>query len=1348
MEANTNRMICLNGTNYHLWKGKMKDLLFVKNLHLPVFATEKPESKTDEDWSFEHQQVCGFIRQYVEDNVYNHIANEEHARSLWKKIESLYASKSGNNKLYLLNSLMNLRYKEGTSISDHLNDFQGLLDQLSGMGIKFDDEVLGLWLLNTLPDSWETFRVSITNSASDGVVSLQSVKGSVLNEEMRRKAQGTSSHSEVLVTENRGRSQRKEPKGNRQNNRSASRENNRSKSKSRYKNVECNYCHKMGHIQRNCFIWKRESKNNNSKQRDKNHDDDDRVTTATCDDLIILRDYDSVNLVSDESMWIIDSGATLHVTPRKEFFTSYTSGDFGVLKMGNDGVSKVVGIGDVCLQTNMGVQLLLRGVKHAPDVRFNLISVQMLDDGGYDNHFGSGKWKLTRGNLVVARGEKINKLYWTKALVAKDSVNAMDMEASLWHRRLSHISEKGLNCLAKKDVLPGLKSAELEKCSHCMAGKQTRVSFKKHPSSRKSELLELVHSDVCGPLKVKSFSGALYFVTFIDDCSRKLWVYALKTKDQVLEKFKEFHVMVERQSGKKLKCIRTDNGGEYCGPFDVYCKQHGIRHEKTPPKTPQLNGLAERMNRTLIERVRCMLSEAKLPKHFWGEALYTAMHVINLSPAAALNAEVPDKIWFGKNVRYDHLRVFGCKAYVHVPKDERSKLDAKTRQCIFIGYGQDEFGYKLFDPVEKKAVRSRDVKFMEDQTIEDIDKMEKTTPEIDNGLSDVDPVRMPTHDLDTAENNVQNDEQHGDVGDQQLGDDFDVPNDDAEEEHEMSQDEDLGDAPEPPQAQVWRSTRQRKPSTRYPSDDYVTLTDGGEPECYDEAMESDEKKKWLDAMQDEMKSLHDNHTFDLVKLPKGKKALENRWIFRVKQESNSTSPRYKARLVVRGFRQRKGVDFNEIFSPVVKMSSIRTVLSLAATLDLEVEQMDVKTAFLHGDLEEEIYMKQPDGFLVKGKEDYVCRLRKSLYGLKQAPRQWYKKFESVMCEQGYRKTTSDHCVFVKKFADDDFIILLLYVDDMLIVGKNISMIDRLKKQLGESFAMKDMGAAKQILGIRIMRDRNKKKLWLSQEHYVERVLQRFQMENAKAVSTPLATHFKLSTSQSPTNEAEKSDMQRVPYASAVGSLMYAMVCTRPDIAHAVGTVSRFLSNPGREHWNAVKWILRYLRGTTSLRLCFGGDKPTLVGYTDSDMAGDIDSRKSTSGYLIKLAGGAVAWQSRLQRCVALSTTEAEFIAITEACKELLWLRKFLQELGFVQDKYLLFCDSQSAIHLGKNSTFHSRSKHIDVRYHWIRDVLDAGLLELAKVHTDDNGADMMTKALPRSKFETCCEIAGLAVTST
>ncbi|RDX72093.1 hypothetical protein CR513_48467, partial [Mucuna pruriens] len=235
-------------------------------------------------------------------------------------------------------------------------------------------------------------------------------------------------------------------------------------------------------------------------------------------------------------MWIIDSGTTLHVTSRKEFFTSYTTSDFVVLKMDNDGVTKVTVVGDVCLQTNIGMQLWLRGVKHALDVPFNLISMHMLYDGSYDNHFGHKKWKLTKGNLVVARGEKFSKLYWTKALVAKDNVNAMDMEGSLWH--LCGIV--GLVISVKKNMLPRLKNVELEKCSHCMASKQTRVSFKKHPPSRKSELLELVHFDVCGPLKVKSFSGTLYFVTFVDDSSKKLCVYVLKTEDQVLEKFKQF----------------------------------------------------------------------------------------------------------------------------------------------------------------------------------------------------------------------------------------------------------------------------------------------------------------------------------------------------------------------------------------------------------------------------------------------------------------------------------------------------------------------------------------------------------------------------------------------------------------------------------------------------------------------------------------------------------------------------------------------------------------------------------------------------------------------------------------
>ncbi|GKV41223.1 hypothetical protein SLEP1_g48789 [Rubroshorea leprosula] len=585
--------------------------------------------------------------------------------------------------------------------------------------------------------------------------------------------------------------------------------------------------------------------------------------------------------------------------------------------MGNDGQIKVIGMGTICLQTNNGTKLVVKDVKHSPDIRLNLISMGKLDDDGYCSFFSDGQWKLTKGSLVVARGSKSSNLYLMQSFIVDGSVNVVgkDESSELWHKRLSHMSVKGIDCLIKKNVLSGLKEEKLEQCVHCLAGKQKRVSFKNHPPSRKPDLLELVHFDVCGPLKVRSHGGALYFVTFIDDYSMKLWVYPLKTKDQALGVLKQFQALVERQTGKKLKCIRTDNGGEYSRPFDNYCKEQ--------------------------------------------EAFNTMVHLINLSPTIALDNDVLDRVWYGKDVFYDHLRVFGCKAFVHVPKDERSKLDAKTKQYIFIGYGQDEFGYWLYDPVEKKLVRSRDVVFFEDQTIEDIDKAKKTS-------------------LQSNESSV----------DSRLAVETMVPN--AVENHSQNDEDVLIEVSVYP---LRKSSRERRPSSRYPLSEYVLVTNWGELESYQEAMESEQKMEWLEAMKDEMKSLLGNHTFDLVKLPEYRKAFKNRWVYRVKHEDGTLGPWYKARLVFKGFSQKKGVDFSEIFSPIVKMSSIKVVLGLAACLDLEVEQMDVKTAFLHGDLDEEIYMEQPEGFKVKGKEDFVRKLKKSLYGLKQAPRQWSKHID-------------------------------------------------------------------------------------------------------------------------------------------------------------------------------------------------------------------------------------------------------------------------------------------------------------------------------------------------------------------
>ncbi|KAK0597296.1 hypothetical protein LWI29_023800 [Acer saccharum] len=414
-------------------------------------------------------------------------------------------------------------------------------------------------------------------------------KSGVLNEEMRRKSQG-SSQSEVLVTEKRGRSKNRGPKNR-----------DRSKSKSnKFANVECYHCGQKGHIKKYCRQLKRDYKNEKGKEKKTdNSNDGDRFSTIT-DDFLVVYDDDVVNLACHETSWVIDSGASIHATSRRDFFASYTSGDFRDVKMGNNAVAKVVGMGDVCLETNNGMMLLLKNVKHIPYIRLNLISTSKLDDEGFCNTFSDGHWKLTKGSMIVARGKKCSSLYFMQAKVFDCIINivANKNTTELWHRRLGHVM-----VLAKKNLLSGMKSAPLKKCAHCLVGKQNKVALKTSSPSRKLGILDLVYSDVYGPMKLKTLSGAFYFVTFIDDHSRKLWVYTFKTKDQVLDVFKQFQASVERQIRKKLKCIRTDNRGEYCGPFDEYCKQLSIRHQKTPSKTPRLNGLAERMNRTLVERV-------------------------------------------------------------------------------------------------------------------------------------------------------------------------------------------------------------------------------------------------------------------------------------------------------------------------------------------------------------------------------------------------------------------------------------------------------------------------------------------------------------------------------------------------------------------------------------------------------------------------------------------------------------------------------------------------------------------------------------------------------------------------
>ena len=358
----------------------------------------------------------------------------------------------------------------------------------------------------------------------------------------------------------------------------------------------------------------------------------------------------------------------------------------------------------------------------------------------------------------------------------------------------------------------------------------------------------------------------------------------------------------------------------------------------------------------------------------------------------------------------------------------------------------------------------------------------------------------------------------------------------------------------------------------------------------------------------------------------------------------------RQRLVAKGYSQIPGVDFTDVFSLVVKHSTIRALLEIVAFHDYELEQLDVKTAFLHGELEEGIYMQQPEGFTASGKEEYVCLLKRSLYGLKQSPRQWYKRFDSVMISHDFKRSSFDSRVYFKRCNDESLLYLLLYVDDMLIATKSKEEIRIVKAQLNNEFEMKDLGVAKKILGMEIMGDRVAGRLSLSKKRYIEKVLRRFNMENAKPITTPLAAHFRLSSALCPWSDEEVDYMSKVPYSSAMGSLMYAMVCSRLNLAYVISAVNKYMEKHGKEHWKAVQWIMRYLRGSSSVCLQFGRTRDGVAGYVDSDYAGDFDKRRSLTGYVFTIGGCAISWKATLQSTVALSTIEAEYMAVTEACK--------------------------------------------------------------------------------------------------
>ena len=485
---------------------------------------------------------------------------------------------------------------------------------------------------------------------------------------------------------------------------------------------------------------------------------------------------------------------------------------------------------------------------------------------------------------------------------------------------------------------------------------------------------------------------------------------------------------------------------------------------------------------------------------------------------------------------------------------------------------------------------------------------------------------------------------------------------------------------------------------------------------------SKEREEWMTACREELDALRKRKVFALTELPSGRKALKGRWVFDLK-----TDGRKKARLVAKGFSQIEGIDFDQIFSPVVRFETVRMILALAALEGWHISGLDVKSAYLYGKLDEEIYMEQPEGFKVEGLEHLVLRLLRAIYGLKQAGLAWWKALSKSMEELGFTRLSSDAGIFIYR-KDGALVVVIVYVDDCLFCGKDKALVAKLKANFMKRWECRDLGETKEFLRMRIIQ--KAQSIHLDQTAYLEKVLQRFGMQNARIATTPLPAGYKPNV-----NTDEVSPQLRQRFQTVIGSLLYIMLGTRPDIAFAVTMLAQFSANPSQEHLDKALYICRYLLGTKNYALIYDGKSQLgLIACVDADWAADPIKRRSVTGYYLKLANGIISWQSRAQSSVALSSTDAEYMALSDCSRQVVWFRSLFEELGYQLGPIPICGDNQGAIFTASNPVQNRRTKHIEVRYHFIRDLITQGKIEVFYIEGSENPADMFTKNLGHVKF--------------
>ena len=1388
----------LTADNYVAWKFSLKMYLLGKELWDIVDGTRTLAADASEEtkrvFKKHDNQALSIVCLAVSKNLHVYVRNAKSAKEAWDNLSNHFEEKTLSKQVYYRKKLYHTSLTNGISMTDHCNNLKTIAEQLEALDDPVTEREIVMILISSLPPAYNNLITALETLKGENLT-WNYVRDRVIHEYERKKSNsgGKGGLDALLVDSCNRRGNNNGGGGSKPRNGGGQQSGNHHGGNNNKTKFKCHHCHEKGHFARDCpkklaDIAKKEE--NSAYCQDEASEvscslesfhfepefalatevieqaeeegtvvdleayfqaelEGDATTEVSCPELLDFEqeialeigeecDVEVIDLdfcsefalavngndEDKEDSWWIDSACSQHMSGVKEDFVSIGKLDKPTsIKLADKSVVPAAGKGTVHLVLididGNEVPIAFKDVLYVPRLKKKLISVPVLDDRGAEVTFKGGMCTLIANKRKFVFGHREGKLYKVNTASQSCNFSAASDENSLtlWHLRLGHLNNQDVKKLSNENMVKGLKVNSKDvpaDCEGCLLGKQSRLPFPKKSSGKKAKILDLVHSDVCGPMSIPSVGGSLYFVTFIDDHSNFTWVFMLKQKSAVSGVFLEWLIMVETLSEKRLKEFRSDNGGEYVSNyFSEICKERGISVQPTIPYTPQQNGVAERMNRTIMDNVRATLYHAKLPLFLWAEAVATIVYIRNVCPTSSFKGVTPHERFYSVKPDVGHLRVFGCTAFVHVPDEKRRKLDAKSVKGIFVGYPSGSKGYKVYIPETRKMIRSRDVKFLENSfpasTNADPSAYDELIQTKQNFVADTEYSVLP-----------------GVI-------DLEDPLYDESEVDRLI-----------PVPDMSRPLRNRRSPQRF--GEWATVADveiENDPKTYKQAMKSPNAKQWENAMKEELSSLNKHNTWDLVDLPAGKNLVGCKWVFKTKRDASGAVDRFKARLVAQGYSQEYGIDYDEVFAPVARYDSIRSVLAIGAQHNYEIHQMDVKSAFLNGELDEEIFMKQPEGYIDKNQPEKVCRLNSSLYGLKQSARCWNLVIDSYLKSKNFVQNSADPCIYYKSEVVDGkeiVVLIAVYVDDSILCSNQLSVLNAEKKDLSERFEMDDRGEIHYILGMSIRRDRDNCLLTIDQRCYLQNVLIRFGMENCKPMSTPVDPDSKF---VSLSKDEEPVDVSL--YQAVIGSLNYAAICTRPDLSTAVGILSKFMQNPSNEHWVGVKRVLRYVQGTLNYGLVYQQSTEfQLEAYSDSDWAGCVETRKSTSGHVCRLGNNTISWRSKKQPIVALSSTEAEYIALCAATQEVVWMRRLLEGVAHAQvGATVVHEDNQGAMSLSRNPKDHARTKHIDVKYHYVREAVEKEIICVKYLPTADMLADALTKGLAKPKFEKFREEMGV-----